>query len=260
MANTFGILTALVLAFSAFVAYKNKEEYAAQKIATENEEAMHDRNEKTFTNLTKEIAQLDEDKVTANKSRDEVQVNLDAQVKKIDALKEEEKTKQGKLDSVSASLKAKKDELVEMGPVKELAPKIARLRDAIAELKDKVAILDAQNSKLRGDKSSSETASREASDELSRITSGKSDPDMKTSVRSVSSSLGFVTLNGGMNSGVVGGSKVSVMRDGEKVADMNVTAVSANTATADIIQSSLKEGESVSPGDTVVPAKEDDKK
>jgi septal ring factor EnvC (AmiA/AmiB activator) len=260
MANTFGILTALVLAFSAFVAYKNKEEYQTQKIATENEEAMRDRNTKTFDNLRAEIAQLDEDKMTANKSRDEVQVNLDAQVKKIDALKEEEKTNQAKFESVSASLKAKKDELVEMGPAKELAPKIERLTASIDELKDKVAILEAQNSKLRGEKSDTSTASTEASDELSRITSGKSDPEMRTSVRSVSSSLGFVTLSGGMNSGVVGGSKVSVMRDGEKVADMNVTAVSANTATADVIQSTLKEGDSVFPGDTVVPAEETDKK
>jgi hypothetical protein len=35
---------------------------------------------------------------------------------------------------------------------------------------------------------------------------------------------------------------------------MNVTAVSANSATADIIRATLAEGENVSVGDTVVPA------
>ncbi|MFT6381144.1 MAG: hypothetical protein ACJAXZ_002633, partial [Akkermansiaceae bacterium] len=89
-------------------------------------------------------------------------------------------------------------------------------------------------------------------EKLSNITSGRSLASMKTTVRSVSSSLGLVTLNGGMKVGVIGGSKVAVMRGGEKIAELNVTAVSANTATADVIQSSLKEGESVSAGDKVI--------
>jgi hypothetical protein len=62
-----------------------------------------------------------------------------------------------------------------------------------------------------------------------------------------------------MRSGVIGGSKVAVMRGGEKIGELNVKAVSANLATADVIQSSLKEGENVAPGDTVIPVESADK-
>lgn len=55
-----------------------------------------------------------------------------------------------------------------------------------------------------------------------------------------------------MNDGVIGGSTVVAMRNGEEVAKLKVTAVSLSTATADVIQSTLKEGMSVSVGDTIV--------
>lgn len=260
MANTFGILAALVLAFSAFVAFKNKEEFEKQHQATEAEGARKEQNQKTFTGLVADIDGLTQEKVDANKERDGLQAQLDDQNKVNEKIEADTKTKQAELDTVKASVKEKKDALVELGEVKELAPKIERLKASIEELENQVAILTAENSRLSGQKTSSENASKAASAELSRINSGKSNPDMKTRIRSIDRSLGIVTLAGGMSSGVIGGSKVQVMRGEDKIAEMNVTAVSANSATADIIRSTLKEGESVSVGDTVIPAEEAPKK
>ena len=254
MANTFGILAALILAFSAFVAHKNKEEFEKQKLATEAESARKDRNQKTFEGLITDIDGLTQEKIDANKERDDFQVKLDEQIKVNETILADSKSKQSELDSVTASLKEKKDTLVELGEIKELAPKIERLKSSITELEDQVAILTAGNSRLNGEKTSTANSSNSASEELSRINSGKSDPAMKTKIRSYDPSLGIVTLSGGMSVGVIGGSKVKVMREGEKIADMNVTAVSANSATADIIRATLAEGENVSVGDTVVPA------
>ncbi len=256
MANTFGILAALVLAFSAFVAYKNKEEFETQKLATETESTSKVTNQKTFNGLLADIDELTQEKAAANKEHDDFQVKLDAQNAVNEKIEADTKAKQSKLDTVKASLKEKKDTLVELGEIKELAPKIERLKASIAELEDQVAVLTAENSRLSGEKTSTSASSTAASDELSRINSGKSDPMMKTKIRSYDRSLGIVTLSGGMSIGVIGGSKVQVMRGGEKIAELNVTAVSANSATADIIRATLAEGENVSVGDDVVPAEE----
>ena len=66
MANTFGILSALVLAFSAFVAFKNKEEFELQKQATISQENSRKVNTKTFDGLVASITTLEEDKATAD--------------------------------------------------------------------------------------------------------------------------------------------------------------------------------------------------
>lgn len=260
MANTFGILTALVLAFSAFVAFKNKEEFKTQIAVTENEDSKRKRNTKTFDGLRKDIAGLNQEKDDANKSRDEYQVKLEAQEKTNADITKESKESKETLDSTTASLENKKTKLQELGAIETLAPKIERTTASIQELEDQVAILNAENSRLRGNKTNSAARLAAIKQKLSDITSGRSLPSMKTTVRSVSRSLGFVTLNGGMKAGVIGGSKVDVMRGGEKIAELNVTAVSENTATADVIQSTLKEGESVSAGDKVVPSEVADKK
>lgn len=254
MANTFGILAAFVLAFSAFVAYKNKEEYNTQIAATDLQSTQRDRNTQTFNGLVEDIAGLDSDRDTANQERDEFQVKLEAQQKVNEDITKESKESKSNLDDTKTRLTEKKDTLQELGPIAELAPKIEKTTISIQELEDQVAILNAQVSRLRGDKSNSADRLAAIKKKLSNISSGRSLPTMKTSIRSISSRLGFVTLGGGMKDGVTGGSKVAVMRGGVKIAELSVTAVSENTATADVIQSSLKNGDKVSVGDKVVAA------
>lgn len=256
MANTFGILAALVLAFSAFVAFKNKEDFEKQKIASEGEADRLKRNENTYDGLVADIDGLTQEKVEANAKRDDFQAKLEDQNGKNKAVADEISEKEGELTSTKERVADKEEKLKELGDLELLAPKIERLQASTDELTDQVAILNTQVDRLRGEKSRTADALATAKKKLSDITSGRSLPTMKTKIRTISRSLGFVTLGTGMNGGVIGGSKVAVMRGGEKVAELNVTAVSANTATADIVQSSLKEGESVSVGDTVIPAEE----
>lgn len=254
MANTFGILTAFVLAFTSFVAWKNKEEYNTQITATQTQAKQRDRNQNKFEGLVEEIARLDGEKDVANQSRDDSQVKLEAQQATNESVKKESKESKANLDETTERLTQKKDTLQELGPIKELAPKIEKTTIAIQELEDQAAILNAQVSRLRGNKSDSAERLTAIKKKLSDITSGRSLPTMKTSIRSISSSLGIVTLSGGMKAGVIGGSKVAVMRGGAKIGELNITAVSENTATADVIQSSLKDGVKVSVGDKIIAA------
>lgn len=256
MANTFGILAALVLAFAAFVAFKNKEEHQTQIDATKTEQVKRERNTKTFNTLLDDTKGLEEDTVVTNEARDDFNAKLKLQNDENKAAEEAIMTKETELKETKERVAEAKDKLDRLGDLKGLAAKIQALNSSVASLEDEVEVLKAQNSQLRGTLASTSERSAAVSQILSDRTSGRSLPTLKTSVASISDALGFVTLASGDNAGVVSGSKLDVKRGDETIAQLTVTAVSANTSTADIIMSSVKAGETVSIGDRVVPSEE----
>ncbi|MGC6459426.1 MAG: hypothetical protein ACON4R_13785 [Akkermansiaceae bacterium] len=253
MANTFGILSALVLAFTAFVVFKNKEEFEKQVKNTEIEQGKFDVNTKTFNGLVDDNKQLVADALAANKSRDEFQAKLDAQDAENEKLQMMITKAERELETVKAEVADAKATLQELGPLEALAGKIEDLNSEIADLEDEVATLKTNIDRLEGDKASTAKTLAFAKDKLANITAGRSQPAMSAKVNRIDRRLGFVMLSKGIKGGVVGGSRVAVMRDGKKIGELSVTAVSANSATADIVHSTITEGEDVSVGDTVVP-------
>lgn len=253
MVNTLGTLTAIVLAFSAFVAHKNKGEFKIQVAAVEKQNADKTENTKTFNGLLADIAKLEATKTEAEGKRDGLRAEVKKQTAANDAVQAEIDNKQKELDSTKNEVADAQEKLKELGDLEELAPKIERLQASIAELKGQVATLNTEIERLRGEKTSTGQVLVAAKTKQSQITSGQSFPTMKTTIRSIDRRLGIVTLAAGIRSGVIGGSRVAVIRGGEKIAELNVKAVSANLATADVIQSSLQEGVDVAPGDIVIP-------
>ena len=253
MVNTLGTLTVIVLAFSAFVAVKNKEEFEKQDSATEKQSLDKDENTKTFNGLLDDIKVLKVETETAETKRDGLRGEVEKQTKANAVVDAEIKTKQSELDSTKSEVADAQEKLKELGDLEELAPKIERLQASIAELKEQVATLNTEIERLRGEKTTTSQVLVAAKTKQSQITSGQSFPTMKTTIRSIDRRLGIVTLAAGIRSGVIGGSRVAVMREGEKIAELSVKAVSANLATADVIQSSLQEGVNVAPGDVVIP-------
>ena len=253
MVNTLGTLTAIVLAFSAFVAHKNKGEF---EIQVGNVNAESDRkgiNTKTFMRYRDEITELEATKTEAIEERDGLRSEVEKQTTANSAVEAEILTRQKELNSTKNEVADAQEKLKELGDLEELAPKIERLQASIAELKGQVATLNTDIERLRGEKTSTGQVLVAAKTKQSQITSGQSFPTMKTTIRSIDRRLGIVTLAAGIRSGVIGGSRVAVIRAGEKIAELNVKAVSANLATADVIQSSLQEGVDVAPGDVVIP-------
>lgn len=254
MANIFGGLAAIVLLFTAFVANKNKKNLEDQKAVVELEERNLQTNKGRSGTLKAEIEDLTDQITTTKGDRDDFQMKLEKQKADNDKLQASTEAKSSELDDVKARVADAEDTLKTLGPVRELAPKIEALNADLAGLKDDVALANAQISRLRSDKTSTAEVASNLSKELGDRTSGRSLPSLKTSIRSISRSLGFVTLADGDNAGVVGGSKLKVMRGEDKVADLNVTAVSGGTATADIVSSSIQDGDQIFVGDKVVAA------
>ncbi len=253
MANTFGILAALVLAFTAFVAFKNKEEFEKQVKVTEAEQGKFDVNTKTFDGLVADNKQLVADTVAANTSRDEFQGKLDSQNQENEGLQTMITEKERELDQLKAEVADANDTLKELGPIADLAPKIERLNGEIADLEEEVSSLKESIGQLEGEKKRTSESLAASKSKLSDITSGRSLPTMSAKIDRIDRRLGFVMLSEGIKGGVVGGSKIAVIRGGEKIGELSVTAVSANSATADILHSTVKEGEEIAVGDSVVP-------
>lgn len=252
MVNTFGILTALVLAFSAFVAYKNKTNIETQNTVIKTEERNKKRNTTDLKNLLADIKILDSDTAVANEKRDKDAAARDEQLEMLAKVQKEAADVEEQTKDAIASAEEKERNVEGLGPIRTLEPILRQLTVSLAEAKDEKQILEAKVSNLRNSRADATEVASKAKQKLKFINSGQSLATLKTSVRTVSRRLGFVTLNGGMNDGVIGGSTVVAMRNGEEVAKLKVTAVSLSTATADVIQSTLKEGMSVSVGDTIV--------
>ena len=235
------------------MAYKNKGAFEAQVQQVKAEEADQKQNTMNYEGLREEITALEATKKEASEERDGLRGEVEKQTTANAAVQAEIDTRQKELDSTKNEVADAQEKLKELGDLEELAPKIERLQASIAELEGQVATLNTEIERLRGEKTSTGQVLVAAKNKQSQITSGQSFPTMKTTIRSIDRRLGIVTLAAGIRSGVIGGSRVAVIRGGEKIAELNVKAVSANLATADVIQSSLQEGLDVAPGDVVIP-------
>jgi hypothetical protein len=253
MANVFGILTAIVLALSAFIALKNKAAYEtniektqAQKKTLEESTLRLTKAQSLVENLPTEISEVDAEVqklTTAEKTQTIANDNLTNQVTaktakiaankvKLDEFREKtEKT--GNIDELAAKLRTTSSELV------ELATSIEGATGKLADLTAQNAAIDTQINAAKG--------------KFDNYTTGHSLATLNTRIRSIYPNWGFVTLAAGNNGGVVTNSTLNVVRGGEVIAKLLVTAVESSTASASIVPDSLSSDVTLRVGDRVVP-------
>jgi hypothetical protein len=253
MAPTFGTLAALILLFAAFVANKNKEAIEDTNKSIANQERIEKERQTQFEGLKTDIEGLETDKEDADAAREAKQTDLDKQLAENKATQAELASKKAEAASIEEEVASAEDKLKTVGDPRDLAPKIEALKMAVAGMEDDVALINAQVSKLLSDKKATDSQATELKRVLSYRTKGMSQPTLRTRINSVFRNYGFVTLAGGDGAGVVAGSKLSVLNNGEEIAQLRVTAVEANSSSANIIPSSLKADTSISIGDVVVP-------
>jgi len=255
MAKVFGILTALILASSAFVAFKNGEKHQIEITNRQEEQkrlavterrlaaAKKDLAETTQSRIETEttVVRLTKDKFSQDKLNVDLKAQIDTKVAEVAANKEQLDTLKKKLEglpnieSLAGIMKARRAEL------EELASTIAAAEATLANLTAESAHLDVVNANYR------EMATWPAAK--------KSNPALKTRIGAIYSNWGFVTLASGNVAGVITSSNLDVVRDGETIAKLVVTAVEAGTASASIVPDSVKADTVLMVGDSVVPSK-----
>ena len=66
----------------------------------------------------------------------------------------------------------------------------------------------------------------------------------------------YVILDAGIDKGIVIGSRLAVMRGSQKVCELTVTLVENSKSSCDVVYSTMRPGDKVRQGDTVVSARD----
>lgn len=253
MANIFAAITAVILAASAYVAYKNQEAFKQEVSNSETEKSRLDTSRKRLAELRSERdatiderTGVEEDTVAKQKIEEERKAGNDQ-------LSSDIASKRSEVESNAEKIAEIEDQTKEQGELRELAAKVRRLNSEIAGLEDEKAageakranllsVLDGTDSSIENYRSQNESFSKQRSFfDSARISS-------------IYGPWGFVTLNAGNTAGVVTGSTLDVVRGGETVAQLRVRSVESSRASADIVPDSVSEDITLMVGDRVVPS------
>jgi len=256
MSKIFGTIAAVLIVASAFIAFKNKEAKADENAIYQKSQAT----EKTTTNeLNKLIKKINDDEAESEEKltiATKLEGELEAVTAKHKEAKEKVATLKEQFDSKEAEIAKADDALNTLPNPKVLIPKIKRIRKELDEAISSVATKEAQLANL-AERDENGKKRVDVTRKLTELqSSGKSFPTLKTRISSVYRNWGFVTLAAGDRQGVVTGSVLDVVRQGEVVAKLRVTAVESGTASADIVLDSVTAGITLQSGDTVLPERE----
>jgi len=254
MANILGIFTAVILAVAAFVAVKNnarlEEEISNKKVELQSLDMSKERlvaAQVENNRLPEEISTLEEDIVV--KTAEGVE------------LKEANEALQAALESKTATIaenKAKLDSAREkiagIGDIEGLATKMKTMGVELQELDQAIVSTEASLANL----TATEAAATSRKDDLETLIKGVSLQSLKTRIRNIYPSWGFVTLTDGNSAGVIANLTLDVVRDGGVIAKLLVTAVERGSASASIIPDSIGENATLMVGDQVVVGSSDD--
>lgn len=253
MANIFAAITAVLLAASAYLAFKNKQ-------ALENEVAAAETATSRLATSQKRLADLRDERDATIDERTGVEEDTIAKQEKEAA----QKATNDKLDSDIKSKRVTKEENAEKiadledktkerGDLIGLADDIRKLSTEIAGLEDEKAMKEATVSNLVSNKNSTEDSIKNFRT-INEAYAKQQSFFGSARISSIFKPWGFVTISAGNNAGVVTGSTLDVVRDGETVAQLRVRSVEAGRAAADIVPDSIGEDIVLMTGDRVVPS------
>lgn len=259
MANILGVFTAIILAVAAWVAVKNNERFKTEISNRATEEASLAQSQARLKAALEVLRALPiqragVDAQFAAKTEEETGLK-DSNA----ALKSEIETKTDKIAANKQQLDEIREKTAKVGNIRELANKMKAMRTELEELTQSIADNEVSIANLTAENTTTQADADRRKKELETFSKGESLPSLKTSLRNIYPTWGFVTLNAGNNAGVTTNSTLDVIRDGEVIAKLLVTAVESRSASASIIPDSLAENVTLMVGDRVVASSKDEK-
>ncbi|MCH7224573.1 hypothetical protein [Haloferula sp. A504] len=259
MANIFAAITAVLLLASAYVAFKNQQAY--EKEIEDSQTAQKD------LDVSRDrLAQLRKDRDNTKQERIGVEEDTVAKQEVESERKSGNEKLQGDITAKrqDAADKAERiaeieDQTKELGPIRELEPKIRRMRTEITGLEDDKAGKEAKLANLISNKNSTESTIESYRKQNDAFANQRSFFD-SARISAIYGPWGFVTLSAGNNSGVVTNSTLDVVRGGEVIAKLRVRSVESSRSSADIIPDSMADDVTLMAGDRVVPAAVEEEK
>ncbi len=258
MPTILAILTAAIIAISGYVAYKTKNKYDEKLTEVDVVKMDLSKSEKSLKEKQGQLESLPA-QVSEIQSQSETLVNQESAVSKAN---EELKAKADELMAKSAANKAKLDEMKEKvtgstGGAQELAAKMRTVGTEREEMKQAVASQEAIVANRTAEAAQLDARVAEAKTSIEKYNTGESLPSVSARISNIYSEYGFVTLTSGNSDGVITNSTLNVVRDGDVIAKLLVTAVEASRSSASIVPGSIADGVTLSVGDRVVPGQKE---
>lgn len=252
MANILGIFTAIILAVTAYLAFKNNALFEEEIAKRATEEARRTQSQERLKDALAVLKALPIE-------RAEVDAEFAAQTEIETALNEsndaltadiEDKTQQ--IETNKQELDAFREKIAKIGNIRELAPKMQAMRRDLEELTENISDNEASLANLTAQDAATEEDAKRRKQKLDTLSRGESLPTVNTSIRSIYPTWGFVTLNAGNNAGIASNSALDVVRDGDTIAKLLVTSVESRSASASIVPDSISQDVTLMVGDRVV--------
>ncbi len=254
MANILGIFTAIVLAAAIFIGLKNNTRMEEEISKRQDRERILKANSDNLTELQAVLTALPIERKGID---DEVAVQTTEETalkEEVAALKEEIENKTSEVNANNVELEEFREKTARVGNIRELESKMIAMRTEREDLKQQIDANTAKLANLTEQNQMTQADSDRRRQELETLSKGQSLPTLKTRIRTIYTSWGFVTLADGNNAGVNTNSTLDVVRDGDVIAKLLVTAVESRSASATIIPDSIVEDVTLMVGDMVVPS------
>lgn len=252
MANIFAILTALALLAAAFLASKNKEAYAKEIDARQNEERRLERSTARLADLVQQFKETEKERKDTQAATVVLREKESAQQKENNSVEADIATKKQESDKNAAQIAEVEEKLKEVGDIEELVGEVKRTAADIERLTSEISANESKLGDLTSEKTRTEGVIADYRTKDSNY-SNKRSFFVSTQIGSIFPAYGFVTLPIGNSAGVVSGSSLDVMRDSAVVAKLRVSSVEASRAAAEIVPDSLAPDTVLMVGDRVVP-------
>jgi hypothetical protein len=253
MAKVFGILTAIVLALSALIAFKNQGEFEARTAETLVQKDLLIKSQARLKAAQEVLAALPVERAAVDADIEKLTATEAAQQKTNDKIKAEVEATTAKIATNKEQLDGIREKTSKIGDLKELASKMRATNSELEELAQSLTANEAKLANLTAQDASATAQTTSVKSKFENFSNNQSIPSLKTRIRSIYPNWGFVTLAAGNNAGVVANSSLDVVRDGETVAKLLVTAVESSSASASIVPDSLAPDVTLSVGDQVIP-------
>ncbi|WP_411826198.1 hypothetical protein [Luteolibacter sp. AS25] len=253
MVKILGIATAVILAVAALVAVKNKSQLEAEIGNRDSRERELAKSQERLTEAQEVLRALPVEIEQVN-TLAEVKAEEEVAAKEInDTLQADISTRTEDVDTKAASLNIVREKAATVGNIENLAGNIRGKRIELEELDQAITAKEASLSNMEAQTAVAQKEAKRRQNEFDLMSKGESLSTLQTRVRRVYPTWGFVTLADGNNAGVIGNSTLDVIRNGEVIGKLLVTAVESSSASASIIPDSVGPGVQIRVGDRVVP-------
>ena len=253
MANIFGALTLVVLLLTAYLAFKNKGQYETEINARQQEEQRLETSQARLKAAQEKLNGINTEIPEVDAQTAQFVDAENAQKKKNDDFQAAIQTKTAAIEAGKARLDQVREKASAFGNINELAQKMRDLGSELQELSQSIDSNQAKLSNLISQNNSLEAVNNTEKSILDGYSRGESKPGLVTRIRSIYPTWGFVTLASGGAAGVAANSTLDVVRNGQVIAKLLVTAVETGSASASIIPDSVSEDVTLMVGDQVVP-------